>query len=190
MSSYQQLNVAPNPVNANTGAYFLPGMMSLWGGATAPADWLLCDGTAYSRTTYANLFSAIGTTFGTGDGTTTFNVPNTAGRTVRGVGTSSWTGNGSGAAGTTAVSLGASGGGDGTKVSADNLPPHRHGMTQFSLSGANGTGGGSIGVTTGQYYTATAQTYLDTAGTPSVAVTNSNAPITNAYVGINFIIKA
>jgi len=187
MSSYQQLNVAPNPLNANTGAYFLPGMMSLWGGATAPADWLLCDGTAYSRTTYANLFTAIGTTFGTGDGTTTFNVPNTAGRTVRGVGTSSWTGNGSGAAGTTAVSLGASGGGDGTKVSAANLPPHRHGITSFALTGATGVGGGSLGQNPGQYYTAANQTYLEDGTT---LVTNTNAPTTNAYIGINYIIKA
>ena len=188
MSSYQQLNVAPNPANANAGAYFLPGMMSLWGGATAPADWLLCDGSAISRTTYANLFAAIGTTFGAGDSSTTFNIPNTAGRTVRGVGTSStWTGNGSGTTGTTTVALGGAGGGDGTKVSAANLPPHRHGITSFFLSGATGTGGGSLGQNAGQYYTAANQTYLEDGTT---LVTNTNAPITNAYVGINYIIKS
>jgi microcystin-dependent protein len=51
--------------------------------ATAPTSWLLCDGTAVSRATYADLFSAIGTTFGIGDGSTTFNVPNFRGRFLR-----------------------------------------------------------------------------------------------------------
>jgi microcystin-dependent protein len=46
-----------------------------YGGATAPTGWLLCDGTAYSRAMYRTLFDAIGTTYGTGDGSTTFNVP-------------------------------------------------------------------------------------------------------------------
>lgn len=48
-------------------------------GGTAPTGYLLCDGSAISRTTYADLFTAIGTTYGVGDGTTTFNIPNTAG---------------------------------------------------------------------------------------------------------------
>jgi microcystin-dependent protein len=177
-------NVSPNPENVSM---FSPGMLMLWGAATAPSGWLLCDGSAVSRTTYANLFATIGTTFGAGDSSTTFNVPNTAGRTVRGVGTSStWTGNGSGSTGTTAVSLGAAGGGDGTKVSAANLPPHRHGITSFVLSGSTGAGGGALGVSPGQYYTAANQTYLEDGTT---LVTNTNAPVTNAYVGINYIVK-
>lgn len=48
--------------------------------STAPSGYLLCDGTAVSRTTYAALFAIIGTTYGTGDGSTTFNVPNLKGR--------------------------------------------------------------------------------------------------------------
>lgn len=47
---------------------------------------LLCDGAAVSRTTYANLFAVIGTTYGSGDGSTTFNVPNTQGIFLRGAG--------------------------------------------------------------------------------------------------------
>lgn len=50
-----------------------------------PAGYLTCDGSAVSRTTYANLFSAIGTSFGTGDGSTTFNLPNMKGRMPIGV---------------------------------------------------------------------------------------------------------
>lgn len=48
--------------------------------ATAPTGYLLCDGTAISRTTYATLFAAIGTVYGTGNGTTTFNLPDLRGR--------------------------------------------------------------------------------------------------------------
>ena len=46
-----------------------------WAGAAAPPNFLLCDGAAVSRTTYARLFAEIGTTYGVGDGSTTFNVP-------------------------------------------------------------------------------------------------------------------
>lgn len=52
---------------------------------TAPPGWLICDGAAVSRTTYAALYTAIGTRFGTGDGTTTFNLPNLKGRVIAGV---------------------------------------------------------------------------------------------------------
>jgi microcystin-dependent protein len=266
MSAHQQNNVAPNPSNANTGAYFLPGMMTLWGGATAPTDWLLCNGAAISRTAYANLFAAISTTFGSGDGTsvfitsgsvtatntytlvlsgntnivvgtpfkinntgnagfdgntftaiaptnsttitfttsvignilstafayvtkaspTTFNVPNTAGRTVRGVGTASWTGLGGGTADTTAVTLGASAGADGTKVSADNLPPHRHALqVPGNAMAAGANQGGQANVDPGNVVTV-ARTYANDGTT---LVTNSNAPTLNAYVGVNYIIK-
>lgn len=56
-----------------------------YGGDTAPSGWLLCDGAAYSRTTYAMLFQRIGVKFGSGDGITTFNVPDMRGRMARGV---------------------------------------------------------------------------------------------------------
>lgn len=52
------------------------GAILMFGGASVPSGWLLCNGQAVSRTTYASLFSVIGTTYGTGDGSTTFNVPN------------------------------------------------------------------------------------------------------------------
>src|SRR5262249_11225138 len=46
-----------------------------YAGTTAPAKWLLCDGAAVSRVTYKDLFAVIGTTYGAGDGSTTFNIP-------------------------------------------------------------------------------------------------------------------
>ena len=60
----------------------------MFAGNTIPAGWLLCDGSAVSRTDYAKLFSAIGTTWGAGDGSTTFNLPNTIGRFAEGAATS------------------------------------------------------------------------------------------------------
>jgi len=56
------------------------GSIFMYGAAAAPTGYLLCDGTAVSRTTYAALFAVIGTTFGAGDGSTTFNLPNMTGR--------------------------------------------------------------------------------------------------------------
>lgn len=57
-----------------------------YGGSTPPSGWLLCDGTAVSRTTYSQLFSVLGTSYGPGDGATTFNLPNKAGRSSMGAG--------------------------------------------------------------------------------------------------------
>ena len=54
------------------------GAVIMYGGGTAPSGWLVCDGSAVSRTTYADLFTAIGTRYGTGDGSTTFNLPGTS----------------------------------------------------------------------------------------------------------------
>lgn len=56
------------------------GAVCQYGGSTAPSGYLMCNGQAVSRTTYADLFKAIGTSFGSGDGVTTFNVPNFNGR--------------------------------------------------------------------------------------------------------------
>ena len=60
------------------------GTIVQYGGTTAPTDWLLCDGSAVSRTDYADLFTAIGTAFGAGDGSTTFNLPDLRGRVAVG----------------------------------------------------------------------------------------------------------
>ncbi|MBI5219740.1 MAG: tail fiber protein [Bacteroidia bacterium] len=54
-------------------------------GTTAPTGYLLCDGSAVSRTTYAALFAAMGTAYGSGDGSTTYNLPDLRGRFLRGV---------------------------------------------------------------------------------------------------------
>lgn len=58
----------------------VPGLIMPYAGTTVPPGYLLCDGSAISRTTYANLFAAIGTTYGAGDGNTTFNLPSLVNR--------------------------------------------------------------------------------------------------------------
>lgn len=60
------------------------GEIKPFAGATAPAGTLLCDGSAVSRITYSALFATIGTTWGAGDGSTTFNLPNLGGKTLIG----------------------------------------------------------------------------------------------------------
>ena len=60
------------------------GTIKPWGKATAPAGYLLCDGAAVSRSTYADLFAVISTTYGAGDSSTTFNVPDLQGKFPRG----------------------------------------------------------------------------------------------------------
>lgn len=61
------------------------GMIVATAGLTSPDGWLICNGGTVSRTTYANLFAVLGTTYGVGDGSTTFNLPNLKGRTIVGV---------------------------------------------------------------------------------------------------------
>lgn len=66
-----------------------PGFQIAFAGSVIPGGWLSCDGTAVSRTTYARLFAVISTTYGVGDGLTTFNVPDKRGRASIGSGTGS-----------------------------------------------------------------------------------------------------
>src|SRR5690242_494962 len=79
--------VLPPAAVDTTGDTTPAGVLAMFGAASAPTGWLLCDGTAVSRATYATLFGVIGTTYGTGDGSTTFNLPDFRGRVPAGKGT-------------------------------------------------------------------------------------------------------
>lgn len=70
----------PNIFNATP-----PGALMPFAGVNSPTGYLMCDGSAVSRTTYAILFGVIGTAYGAGDGATTFNIPDTRGYFLRGV---------------------------------------------------------------------------------------------------------
>lgn len=75
----------------NGGGISPTGSVIAWTGSSAPDGWLLCDGTAVSRTTYAQLFAIAGTSYGVGDGSTTFNVPDLKDRLPLGKGTNNST---------------------------------------------------------------------------------------------------
>lgn len=67
--------------SASVSASGIPiGAMMPYGGTTAPTDWVLCDGSPLNRVAYLTLFSVLGTTYGVGDGSTTFNVPDLRGK--------------------------------------------------------------------------------------------------------------
>lgn len=108
------------------------GIVSAFAGNTAPTGYLLCDGSAVSRTTYANLFAAIGTTYGVGNGTSTFDLPDLRGRTVFGIdnmgGTSANRLTTTG--GLTANNTrGATGGAQTVALVLENIPNHTHTFT-------------------------------------------------------------
>jgi len=173
------------------------GVLTMWPTGTAPTGWLLCNGAAVSRTTYAALFAAIGTTFGAGDTTTTFNLPDYRDRMPIG-------------ANTIAASVGATGG------SANaTLVSHSHSTSDpgsfitgsFGIDAGGSAGilsGGSgaftvINLTTkfvqeggtstnrfGRGLSMTAGSHTHTISTEGSSATNANMP---PYLGINFIIK-
>jgi microcystin-dependent protein len=72
-------------LEATVGSMFPAGTILASAITTAPDGWAVCDGSAVSRSTYASLFAAIGTTYGAGDEVTTFNLPDLQGRTIFGV---------------------------------------------------------------------------------------------------------
>ena len=112
------------------------GAVMPFAGSAAPSGWLLCFGQAVSRTTYAALFAAIGTSFGAGDGSTTFNIPDLRGRAafgldnMGGTAASRITSAGSGIAGTT---IGATGGDEHMQAHGHSAsvsdPGHSHTIT-------------------------------------------------------------
>ena len=81
------------------------GAIKPWAKATAPVGYVLCDGTAISRTTYADLFAVISTTYGAGDSSTTFNVPNLQGKTPQGYDGNTYNLAGTGGANTVTVAV-------------------------------------------------------------------------------------
>ena len=81
------------------------GTIKPWGKTTAPSGYLLCDGTAVSRTTYAELFVVLSTTYGVGDGSSTFNVPQLQGKTPQGYDGNTYNLAGTGGANTVTVAV-------------------------------------------------------------------------------------
>ena len=164
-------------ITANPGV--LTGSLLMWPTTSAPTGYLNCDGTAVSRTTYASLFAVVSTTFGTGDGSTTFNLPNYTSRMPYG------------------TTIGATGGSTDaivvshthTATSTVTDPGHTHNaigsnvLTGPSSDFSWGNGSSTTRTTTSS---TTGITVATTNATAGVSGTNANLP---PYLGINFIIK-
>lgn len=136
MFSYDGTNmILLNP----SSSLFPPGTMLDYAGASVPAGFLLCDGSALSRTTYAALFSAIGTTWGVGDGSTTFNLPDARRRTSIGSG-----GTGTGTIGN---AVGDTGGEENHTLTVGEIPSHTHQYSSREGTAASGVFGGDFPIT-------------------------------------------
>ncbi len=135
-----------------------------YAGATAPNGWLICDGAQKSRVDYKALFDVIGVTWGAGDGSTTFNIPDLRGRTIIGAGTGS---------GLTARTLGdlTIGAETVTLTSAQSgLPAHAHDLR--TSSGA----GGTLTVTTANGTGTTTSNLVQTVAAADAASAHTNMP--------------
>ncbi len=155
--------------NPSTGGSIDPGIMKALGhDSTIPDGWLLCDGSAVSRTTYSALFAVIGTTWGVGDGSTTFNLPDAQGRVPAGVGGS----------GITAV--GDTGGEQTHTLTITEMPNHRHTTTMnlYALDVARGRAYGTSGRRYGS-------------GSPASSYVGGGGAHNNMqpYAGVRWVIK-
>lgn len=113
-----------------------------YAGGVVPAGFLLCNGDAVSRVTYSDLFAAIGTAWGVGDGVTTFNLPNTSGRTSIGAGTYA-----DSVSGSITRSVGQSMGAEAHVLTTPQMPshnhtqnPHNHSVPLYRSPGSAGAG--------------------------------------------------
>lgn len=170
---------------SSAGGNIPAGVISMWGGLTAPAGWLLCNGTSYLNSAYPDLSAALGTRFG-GDATH-FNVPNMADRFPIGASATKVAGTKAGSA---------------TKaIATTNLPPHAHTIAHTHPFGAEyfddtATSGGANRITDIQNKTGGGGTNItpstNAASTGSSGSTGSGTPldVTPPYVAFAFIIKA
>lgn len=150
-----------------------PGVVFPYAGPIPPTGWLLADGSAVSRTVYARLFTAIGTTYGAGDGSTTFNLPELRGEFLRGLD------NGRGVdAGRTLGS-----------AQADAMQGHGHDLYGELNTAASGSNKSTVGTSGGSTQLASNSVRGPISdgvnGTPRIA-----AETRPANVAMNYIIKA
>ncbi len=190
---YKQLNDLVNRINvleryAGNKSKVPAGTINMFGGSSAPTGWLICNGNAVSRTTYSGLFSIIGTTYGTGDGSTTFNLPNLKGKVVVGLDSGD----------TSFDALGETGGAKTHTLSTAEMPTHNHGAGSLAAPIYTTVGGT---VTVPNIYTPLTSNYtelanelhygLNTTCVGSTANAGSGSAHNNLqpYITLNYIIK-
>ena len=130
------------------GAGFAAGMVMPHAGTSAPTGWLFAYGQAVSRTTYADLFTAVGTTYGSGDGSTTFNLPDLRGRVVAGkddMGSTSANRLTDQSGGLDGDTLGDTGGSETHTLVVAEIPAHTHTADQPYVNSTSAAGGSSYG---------------------------------------------
>lgn len=115
------------------------GSVITFAGATCPTGYVTADGSAISRTTYSGLYTVVGTAHGTGDGSTTFNLPDYRGRFLRGIDGSA--GNDPDKTGRTAMATGGNSGNNIGSVQSDEFASHNHGSGQYISNAVSGAGG-------------------------------------------------
>ena len=147
------------------------GSISAYGGENIPTNWLKCNGQAISRTTYADLFSVIGTTYGSGDGSTTFNLPNISERVIVG-------NNGDGE-----FSLGNTGGEKEHALTINEMPSHTH-LYRASIGAGNAEGTLNFGDQNGAVISGSYGNAIQNTGGSQAH--NNMQP----YIALNYIIKA
>lgn len=135
------------------------GIIEMFAGSTAPPGWLICDGTAVSRDTYSALFNIIGTTYGAGDGSTTFNLPDLQGRVPIGV--------------SSGHALGTTGGAETVTLGTSQIPAHTHGSKSLSGAFAIRKYGNDYNMVPGVSGTCTSSSSSSTGQGYSVDTTNS-----------------
>ncbi|MBP2654263.1 MAG: hypothetical protein H6Q73_1832 [Firmicutes bacterium] len=148
-----------------------PGAILQYAGNLAPTGYLLCDGSAVSRTTYADLYEVIGTSYGTGDDSTTFNLPDLQDKFPLGKGT-------------TYSTLGATGGEITHKLTLDEMPVHTHDLVLDSIGGGSGNNLESGGWG-GDDVVKESDVAKTTEATGGGGVHNNMPP----YIVVNYIIK-
>lgn len=182
-------------LNGNLIVQGMAGMVQMFAGSVAPKGWRFCDGTALSRTSYSKLFAVIGTAYGAGDGSTTFNLPDFRDRMPIGAG-NLYSRNSSGGSkdavvpyhkhSVSSVTIG-TGGGHSHTVSAkyNSDATHTGSGTRYMASGSKtSTGMATIASGTGTHTHSVPAHDTNYEGTSGNA-TNANLP---PYRGINFII--
>lgn len=182
-------------------------MIAYAASGAAPSGWLKCDGSAVSRSTYSSLFSAISTSFGNGDGSTTFNIPDMRGRIPIGAGQGSGvdiqgTGTITGGSSTTNFSVGATGGATTTALSLSQVssPAHSHVLTEnphthttTETNHSHNIRYSAINTTTGQYSVNSlgGTSYVSSAnGTQSVTVATTVPTTAGTNVSTAFSINS
>ena len=153
------------------------GTIVSYAAAAAPTGWLICDGTAVSRATYSTLFGVIQTTYGNGDGSTTFNLPDLRGRVVAGY---------AAAGGHSEVST--LGNNDGVAI-GNRRPKHRHTPHTHTVVGDGGSAG-SNNVITQQGNRTTAGPFAGEITAADGGTANANDSLdAPAWLVLNHIIK-